>query len=681
MRFLRRFEESFKKLVEMVHPRGVIFIVSSARLGKHNRKDLAMSERIRKIKSQSSESTSNKRLRRKRDILLGLPHSEFLGIASTFSGLVFSLLLGLTIYNSTYAASSISITLRDSVNLNLLGGNTEGSFGKSTTATASVETNNYTGYTLTISGGNSDGALVSPNNSANKIPSISAADANINEQTFQNDAKYMNTWGFRPSHLHVGGTTIENSNYQVSPTSNTPLTIDVTKAANEGDPNEYTLALAAKVDSNTPNDSYTGNFTLAATSNDPMYHIAYADLSATIPEAVSGTSSTGSVTLSGQYPSKYGYTFMGWCTEPTTDDSCSGTIYQPGNSYALPSTTTDNEQTFYAMWRPNYGTFDAAFKKAGTSKVNGYYPMQGMSESVCNNVTIGTTGTLIDTRDNRTYEVIKYADNNCWMHQNLELTFYTGTDGKGYAGDSTTTANSVANGKTTLTSDDTDITSGSSVSISDFKATQNTAPGASTGAWDDYGNDGGHSFSWVAYDPAQAYAIPTGTQNEFGQNEYTTSANGAPSQRGGNLYNWTIATLGSGADLTTDWSEAPNSICPANWRLPAAKDDKSFYNLLDTYYTGTISSGNPQTNSTLANPSALTMQQNLMRSDPLGFMVSGVYGRSNGTIVNRTTEGSFWSGTAVSAMSAHYLLSSSRGFAPQYAAYRGFGYAVRCVAR
>ncbi|MBR2709720.1 hypothetical protein IKE72_01415 [Candidatus Saccharibacteria bacterium] len=634
-----------------------------------------MSGRIRKIKSQASESTSNKRFRRKRDILLDLPHSEFLGIASTFSGLVFSLLLGLTMYNNTHAASSISITLRDSVNLNLLGGSSEGSFGKSTSATASVETNNYTGYTLTIMGNNSDGSLVSPNNSANKIPSISAADANINETTFQNDAKYMNTWGFRPSHLYVGGTTIENSNYQVSPTSNTPLTIDVTKAANTGDANEYTLALAAKVDSNTPNDSYTGTFTLAATSNDPMYHIAYADLSATIPEAVSGTSNTGSVTLSTQYPSKYGYTFVGWCTVATTDDSCSGTIYQPGSSYTLPSTTTDNEQTFYAMWKPNYGTFDAAFKKAGTSKVNGYYPMQSMSETICNNVTIGTTGTLIDTRDNRTYEVIKYADNNCWMHQNLELTLYA--QGDTYATDKSTGAVKAGN-ITVFDNSNTNITNNATYNVSSFYATQSkaaTTSGDSNFSWDDDGNDGGHSFSWVAYDANQAYAIPTGSQNTYGQNEYTTSANGAPSQRGGNLYNWTMATLGSGKSITTDGTAAPNSICPKGWKLPDNSGSKSFYNLLDAYYTGTISSGNPTTTP------AIRDQQNLMQSDPLDFVVSGVYYRSDGTIGNRTTEGSFWSGTAYSATLARSLHSYSAGFYPQDANYRGLGYAVRCVAR
>ena len=654
---------------------------------QHNRKDLAMSGRkikqaslgatiyniYSKISHQSSKSTSSKKSRNKRDIISTPPYSEFPATTSTFSGLVLMLLFSILFCGNTFAASSISISLSGSVDLNLMGGNAEGVFGKSTAATANVETNNYTGYTFTITGGNNTGALIGANDQNHTIPSITSP---LTESEF-NTSTYNNKWGFLPSKLN----STTNTKYQPAPTTTGTATIDATEKSNVGDPNSYTLALAARVDSDTPNDHYTGAFTLAATGNPTEYHIAYADLTTTIPAQQSGTTTTGSVSLSSEYPSKYGYTFLGWCSVPTTDNTCSGTVYQPGGNYSTFDTTSSNPITLYAMWRPNYGTFDSAFAISGASKVNGYYPMQSMSETICNNVTIGTTGTLIDTRDNRTYEVIKYADNNCWMHQNLELTFYTGTDGKGYAENSTTTANSVTNGKTTLTSSDTDITSGSSVNISDFKATQNAAPGSSTGAWADNGSDGGHSFSWVAYDLAQAYAIPTGTQNEYGQNQYTTSANGAPSQRGGNLYNWTMATLGSGVSITTDGQNAPNSICPKGWQLPVNSGDKSFYNLLDAYYTGTIGEGDPRTNSTTANPSALTIQQNLMRTDPLDFVVSGLYDRSKGTIDNRTAEGSFWSVTANTSTHARLLASFSTGFYSQGAGYRGFGRAVRCVAR
>ena len=136
-----------------------------------------------------------------------------------------------------------------------------------------------------------------------------------------------------------------------------------------------------------------------------------------------------------------------------------------------------------------------------------------------------------------------------------------------------------------------------------------------------------------------------------------------------------MATLGSGKNITTDGTNAPDSICPKNWQLPVNSGDKSFYNLLSKYYSGTITSGNPQTTP------AIRDEQNLMRSDPLDFVVSGVYNRSSGTIYGRTTEGTFWSATANSSTYARLLDSHSTGFGPQYAYYRGVGYAVRCVAR
>ena len=136
-----------------------------------------------------------------------------------------------------------------------------------------------------------------------------------------------------------------------------------------------------------------------------------------------------------------------------------------------------------------------------------------------------------------------------------------------------------------------------------------------------------------------------------------------------------MATLGSGKSITTDGTPAPNSICPKGWKLPDNAGTKSFYNLLDVYYTGTITSGDPQTSSAIAD------EQNLMRSDPLDFVVSGIYDRLLGTIRARTTEGTFWSSTAYSSTSARRLGSYPAGFYPQYSAYRGSGFAVRCVAR
>ncbi|MBR2709936.1 hypothetical protein IKE72_02560, partial [Candidatus Saccharibacteria bacterium] len=203
-----------------------------------------------KRKYQASKSTSNKRLRRKRDILLGLPHSEFLGIASTFSGLVLSLLFGFTIYNNTSAASSISITLSGDIELNLARSNDGAVYGKSSEQTAHIESDHFTGYTFTIQGYDNEGSLVGKNNPANKITSINTE---ITEGTFKTTA--VNQWGFLPDTLRKNETTIANNNYQPAPKT-TPTEIDKTTSPNRTDGGkDYKLAIGARVDNTMSLDS------------------------------------------------------------------------------------------------------------------------------------------------------------------------------------------------------------------------------------------------------------------------------------------------------------------------------------------------------------------------------------------------------------------------------------------
>jgi uncharacterized protein (TIGR02145 family) len=47
--------------------------------------------------------------------------------------------------------------------------------------------------------------------------------------------------------------------------------------------------------------------------------------------------------------------------------------------------------------------------------------MQAMTNNICSNSNIGDTNTLIDTRDDNTYNVSKLADGQCWMTQNLRI--------------------------------------------------------------------------------------------------------------------------------------------------------------------------------------------------------------------------------------------------------------------
>ena len=356
-----------------------------------------------KRKYQASKSTSNKRLRRKRDILLGLPHSEFLGIASTFSGLVLSLLFGLTIYNNTHA-SSISVSVSGDMNLDLLASD-DGMFGTSSASNISVVSTNAAGYTLTLTGDRADGRLVGTDPNGNHyFTNIGNPLTREQFDTAANNGK----WGIFPSKYEgVANTT----NYYPAPTSNESVNIDTTNSANNI-PNTYTLAIAARAatsaDTHTPTDTYSGTMTLAATGNAIDYDIAFVDDSAGLPGLLHGASSTGTAPLPATKPTKQGYEFDGWCTEPVAlGEACTGTQYSASDPYVL-NGSGDNNVTLHAIWDP------ITFAEAGATT------MQSMTSVICNAVAIGQEGTLTDTRGG-TYRVGKMKDGKCWMLDNLAL--------------------------------------------------------------------------------------------------------------------------------------------------------------------------------------------------------------------------------------------------------------------
>ena len=317
--------------------------------------------------------------------------------------------------------------------------------------------------------------------------------------------------------------------------------------------------------------------------------------------------------------------------------------------------------------------------------------------------------TLIDYRDMKSYLVRKYANGECWMAQNLEHDIFTSgdsvADGSSNTGVYATTSTGIntsgrANASATLGSNNinkwisyTDInnetafttTNGTSAyGSSKFYATQNFS-GSSYG-WADNGTDGARSYSTQAAGAAN-YITATGSTAGDGYNTFQESTTGQPYQRVGNYYNWAAAkagyigtvTGGDDSSSTSSTSEVPdNSICPRHWTLPKNGTHlggvaKSFDNLIQKYY-GTFNNGG--SNTTL---------YNWLNAAPLDFWRAGLYDRSYGTVIGRTTYGYWWSRNASSSAHANRLgtaISGTSGYVnAQYSNYRGFGLSVRCVAR
>ena len=280
------------------------------------------------------------------------------------SGFLFCLLVLATFYpleskneHSTEAAtgssqsSSLTLDVTSSVaSVDLTVNSSTGTFASSdTNAAFSVTTNNFTGYTLSISADEDTGLL--SDDEANTLSSIPAA---ISEETFSasTNTSYNGMWGYRPSKYN----SVANTNYLPAPTT-TASTLDVTSAANKT-ANNYTIALGARADFTKPASAYTNTFIITAVSNPINYVIKYnsntSDTVTDMPAAQSSSTSATSIILSNNTPTREHYTFNGWCSvEPTTtngDDVCNGgTVYLSGAVYGIDKTTL-NDTTLYAMW-------------------------------------------------------------------------------------------------------------------------------------------------------------------------------------------------------------------------------------------------------------------------------------------------------------------------------------------
>ncbi len=334
-------------------------------------------------------------------------------------------------------------------------------------------------------------------------------------------------------------------------------------------------------------------------------------------------------------PTRAGYVFLGWYTAATGGDKIgdAGATYSP----------TENI-TMHAHWQEQSGMFAISTMQQMTSQI-----CEATTTPLASATRLDTDGshsgdntyvpstTLTDTRGG-SYVVRKYADGNCWMAQNLNLSLSTST--------TLTNANTDLNSKTSWTPN---TSTSSSVPVNSTNPTSYTR-----------GN------KWCS-----------GTTSGSGQTCNTTDT-GDQTNHIGILYNWYAATAGSGtADMTstdaTNTNDARDSICPKGWGLPTGGTSNktngnsnlySFYNLLTTNYAVPNSAAGSVT----------------MRSNPLSFIMGGIY--YNGSLSNEGSYGGYWSSSAyTSSTDAHCMYFNSSNVNPQNNDNKQRGRSVRCVAR
>ena len=309
----------------------------------------------------------------------------------------------------TVQSSSLTLNVSSSAaSVELDVNSNTGTFASSTTdnsAAFSVTTNNFSGYTLTISGNDDEGKLYD-STKQNFLTSLANATSETDFSSTAN-TNLNGKWGYKPSKFN----SVANANYLPAPTT-TASTLDTTSVANTT-ANDYTISLGLRADYTTTADTYSNSFIITAVPNPIAYVITYdantTDTVSNMPAAQNSTTSATEITLSDKTPAREGYDFKGWCTvAPTTanPDTCTGTTFQPGGTYGIDQ-TSENITVLYAIWKKQI------------------IYIQDYSYAQCSTEAVDTPATVVDKRDNKEYTV-RYINGLCTMTQNLDFELTTG---------------------------------------------------------------------------------------------------------------------------------------------------------------------------------------------------------------------------------------------------------------
>ena len=261
----------------------------------------------------------------------------------------------------------------NSAELNMLPTNISGSFATSTDAESAkfnVNTNNSSGYTLSIAGNDDNGLLTNTDpdiTSNNILTSISSA---LSTESFKN-ITLNDVWGYKPSRYN---SSVNTDTYYPAPTTE-PSTLDRTFSATS---RAYDIALGARVDYARPAGTYTNTFVLTAVGNPVNYTINYLDMTsdptvANLPDSQSSaTAGTAANLIPNRTPTRIGYTFKSWCYgtvnvgDYQSGTRCVGTEYNPGSLVSfIDQTSISNILDLYAVWTPD--TYTVTLNKNGGS--------------------------------------------------------------------------------------------------------------------------------------------------------------------------------------------------------------------------------------------------------------------------------------------------------------------------
>ena len=363
--------------------------------------------------------------------------------------------------------------------------------------------------------------------------------------------------------------------------------------------------------------------------------------------------------------SREGYGFAGWSDAYDYATNPNANLYGPQEQFTVPTGTTTNGLSLYAIWVKSAGSLQ---NSSTVATVCGGLTQAG------SNKTLNSVSALTDQRDNQTYAIAKLADGSCWMIENLRLgnTATGNTDGslaQGYNSSFAGLANPESPSRF----------SGSTTANSIYSIDGSTNKTIS-------GNN--QSSRFPRYNNANTPTNVSDRPNNPTTNDASNENSDAGMYIYGNYYTWAAAIADTTAYTSSDANVASTSICPAGWHLPmgGSKSNESNNDYWSLIVTGINGGANPANYSSSSTPyfngaTEAGPISNALRSYPNNFVYAGYPYNTGNSISSRGQFAYYWSSTALSADYAHALFFSSSNVRPGNLNYPKYnGRVIRCLA-
>ena len=359
--------------------------------------------------------------------------------------------------------------------------------------------------------------------------------------------------------------------------------------------------------------------------------------------------------------SRTGYGFAGWSDKFDYATNAEAKFYGPQETITVPTGTTANGLSLYAVWIKSQGSIQDQSKVA----------------SVCNSLTTApTNGTanltsvsaLTDQRDDNTYAIAKLADGKCWMIENLRLESTAEHNSDGTLAQGYGTSATYGNFGGLADAESANFSNSTTANSLYYSGTQEGTASIDIGTTDYPGR------RMPRYNNLNTSTRATNPTNNSG-NMYSY----------GNYYTWHAAIADLTYNGTNNQSTTGTSLCPTGWHLPKGgnKSNEANNELWSLVVDGINGGTKPANYDSRIQPYYTGTPEgsdasNKLRAYPNNFLYSGYFDTSSA--LGRGSSGYYWSSTASSSSVSYYLSLYSSYVSPgTYNDSKSYGRSIRCT--